>query len=365
MKVLLIAPLPPPVTGHSLVSQVLLGQLRGSYEVAAVNLSAGSMHDGRVTRRRITEVLKLVGQVWREQRTADVIYLTVSESLAGNFKDLLIYMVCWWRLPRMAVHLHGGSLRKVLFDHMPVIETINRTFISRLGAVIISGRAHVRIFDKMIEPRRVHIVPNFAQDALFLTDQQTVGKFAAAEPLRVLYLSAMSEAKGYKCLVDAYTALGPDEQCRLALDFAGRFESPDDEAQFRRQIAAYPGMRYHGFVDDERKQSLLAGSHVFCLPTMLFEGQPISILEAYASGCVVLTTGQEGIRDIFDDNVHGFEFEAGSPRALGVVLKRLIAEPQNLLSIARRNRNMAESRYRTASYTEALKRIFQCLAAPQ
>lgn len=362
MKVLFIAPFPPPVTGHSLVSQVLLDQLRGSYDVAAVNLSAGSLHDGRVTGRRIAEVLKLVGQVRREQRKAHVIYLTISESLAGNLKDVMIYAVCWSQLSRMVVHLHGGSLRKVLFDRMPMLERINRIFISRLGAVVISGGAHQRIFASLIEPGRVHIVPNFAQEALFVTDQQTVDKFSDTEPLRVLYLSAMTEAKGYQYLADAYAALSPDTQRRLALDFAGRFESPDDEARFRRRITAYPGMRYHGFVDDERKRSLLAATHVFCLPTTMFEGQPISILEAYASGCVVLTTGQDGIRDIFDSGVNGFEFDAGLASALEGVLTRLVNETQNLVSIARRNRSTAESHYRVASYTAALKSVFQHVA---
>jgi glycosyltransferase involved in cell wall biosynthesis len=97
----------------------------------------------------------------------------------------------------------------------------------------------------------------------------------------------------------------------------------------------------------------------------MFEGQPISILEAYASGCVVLATGQEGIRDIFDNGVNGFEFNAGSTSALQGVLTRLPKEPQNLLSIARRNRSTAESCYRVASYTAALKSIFQHVAMPE
>jgi glycosyltransferase involved in cell wall biosynthesis len=172
----------------------------------------------------------------------------------------------------------------------------------------------------------------------------------------------MTEAKGYQYLADAYSALSPNIQRRLALDFAGRFESPDDEARFRRQIAPYSGIRYHGFVDDVRKRSLLAATHVFCLPTTMFEGQPISILEAYASGCVVLATGQEGVRDIFDDGVNGFEFDAGSVSALECALTRLVNETQSLLSIARRNRSTAQSNYRVASYTAALKSIFQHVA---
>ena len=64
----------------------------------------------------------------------------------------------------------------------------------------------------------------------------------------------------------------------------------------------------------EKKRRLFAEAHVFCLPTYYsyYEGQPISILEAYASGCVVITTDHGGICDIFKDKINGFRVEKRS-----------------------------------------------------
>ena len=136
MKILLIAPLPPPVTGHSLASQVLLDGLAGVHETAVVNLSVGSLNDGRVTVRRIREVGKILLAVWRKNRSADAIYFTISESRAGNLKDLFVYLACAGRLGRVFVHLHGGTIGRELFDRHPAWRKINASFIKRLGGVI-------------------------------------------------------------------------------------------------------------------------------------------------------------------------------------------------------------------------------------
>ena len=128
MNILFIAPLPPPITGHALASQVFLDELRQTHNVEAVNLSVGTRHDGTVTVRRLLEVAKVLVDVWRRQRRTGAIYLTISESVAGNLKDVLIYQLCAARLSRMYIHLHGGSIGKLLFDRHPLLRRINARF---------------------------------------------------------------------------------------------------------------------------------------------------------------------------------------------------------------------------------------------
>jgi len=359
MKILLIAPLPPPVTGHSLASQVLMESLAGVHEATAVNLSLGSLNDGRVTVRRILEVGKVLLAVWRERRRADAIYFTISESRAGNLKDLFIYLVCLGRLDRVFVHLHGGTIGRELFDRHPWWRRINALFITRLGGVIISGPAHLGVFAGMIDRERIHMVPNSAEDALFVEEQDVLAKFADTRPIRVLYLSSMTVEKGYLDLADAWLRLGPEQRRRMHLDFAGRFDADADRRAFETKIAGIEGVRYRGLVDANEKRQLFRQAHVFCLPTRMFEGQPISILEAYASGCVVLTTGQHGIRDVFGDNVNGFEMVAGSAESIGAALGRLLDGVEQLRHIAVANRRVASERYRSSTFTAALIGILE------
>jgi glycosyltransferase involved in cell wall biosynthesis len=359
MRILLIVPLPPPVTGHSLASQTLVDGLAGRHDTEVVNLSVGSLNDGRVTARRIREVGKVLLSVWRRKDRGDAIYLTISESRAGNLKDLLIYVLCIGRLNRVFIHLHGGTIGRELFARHPGWRRVNAWFINRLAGVIISGPSHSEIFSGMIDRGRIHVVPNSADDDLFVPEADVLRKFADPEPLRVLYLSSMTPDKGYLDLADAWFALAPDVRRRLQLDFAGRFDAAADRTAFERRIAGVEGVRYHGLVDPEQKRRLFAQAHLFCLPTRMFEGQPISILEAYASGCAVLTTGQRGIRDVFTDGVNGFEVRAGSAPAIAAGLNRAVGDIDRLRRMAVENRRAAGQRYRSSTFTTELTRILE------
>jgi glycosyltransferase involved in cell wall biosynthesis len=169
----------------------------------------------------------------------------------------------------------------------------------------------------------------------------------------------MTPPKGYLDLVDAWLGLDPGVRRRIQLDLAGRFDVEADRVAFLRRIDGVEGVRYHGFVDPEHRRCLFAQAHVFCLPTRMFEGQPISILEAYAAGCVVLTTGQRGIRDVFTDGLNGFEVIEGSAASLAAGLTRTLADLEGLRQMAVANRRTAAERYRPAMFTGALTRILE------
>ena len=361
MRILFIAPLPPPVTGHSLASLVLRDALAPHHTVDVVDLSVGSANDGSVSTLRIVEVLRVLWAVLRK-RNADVIYLTIAESVAGNIKDLLIYLLCVGRLSRVCIHLHGGTIGRELFERRPLLRWLNAAAIGRVGAVVISGDAHRGIFAAMIGPERTHLVPNFAQEQLFVSEAAIRAKFSDRRVLRVLYLSGMTTGKGYRDLADAYRALPAALRARITVEFAGRFDHDEERRAFEAEVADEPGMTYHGFVDDATKQRLFAEAHVFCLPSAFFEGQPISILEAYASGCLVIATGQAGIRDVFRDGTNGFEIAAHEPTTIGRAFARIVDAEEQLEAMALGNRAEAGAQYRTATFTGRMRRILEALA---
>jgi glycosyltransferase involved in cell wall biosynthesis len=357
MKILFIAPLPPPITGHSIVSKALLDELDKDYVVAVVNLSKDSFKEGLSSIKRIIDVIIMLCEVWYKKKNADAIYLTISESLAGNLKDLLIYLICFRSLSKMYIHLHGGSIKRLLWDRHGFLLCINKIFINKLAGVIISGKSHIDIFDGMIHRDKLYIVPNFAPDDLFLTEDEIRNKFSSTQQLRVLYLSNFIPQKGYNELIDAYLKLGNTMQRKVRIDFAGRFDSVVQENIFLKKIEGIAQIHYHGVVDDFQKRALFSEAHIFCLPTSFFEGQPISILEAYAAGCAVLTTGQAGIRDIFQPGINGFEIEEKSSASIKLVLAGIIEKPENLLHIAISNRMLASEKYRISIYNASMKKI--------
>ena len=363
MKILYIAPLPPPVTGQSLASQILLDELVRDHQVEVVNLSKQGFKQGVDSLERVFQIFAIIWEVFRRNRGCDVIYLTISESVAGNLKDLFIYLVCFGRLHRMVIHLHGGSFKKLLLDRFKSLFVLNRFFIRRLAASVVLGDSHAVIFDGLMDSKKIHVIPNFAEDYLFASQDEVKGKFAQVLPLRVLFMSNLIEGKGYQQLLDAYLGLRDKVQRLVELDFAGAFESQNLKDEFLARIQGHEGVTYHGVVAGAQKKAILARAHVFCLPTSLNEGQPISILEAYASGCVVVTTDQGGIRDIFSNGMHGYQVLANSADSIRRVLESMVENVQPLSQIALRNREAALVKYRTSSYNASLLEVITAIGA--
>jgi hypothetical protein len=59
MKILYIAPLPPPITGHSLASKVLLDELIKFHKVEIIDLSKDSFSEGIDGFKRIFQIIKI------------------------------------------------------------------------------------------------------------------------------------------------------------------------------------------------------------------------------------------------------------------------------------------------------------------
>ncbi len=358
MNILFIAPLPPPITGHSVASRVVLDHLKRTYDIEVINLSIGSLHDGAFTLRRALIVLGLIIKVFIAARRADRVYLTISESVAGNIKDLFFYFAVRRLLHCSVIHLHGGSFKQEILNRSVLLRKINQYFLSRVGSVILSGSSHLNIFDSLVTPDRIKIIPNFAKDTMFVESNTIEKNFnCSCNILRILYVSGMTPGKGYQILLDAYERLSDVSKSYVQLDFAGKFDDKFLENIFIDRIASLPMVNYHGVVEDDVKADLFSDAHFFILPTNFMEGQPISILEAYASGCVVLTTPRPGILDIFEDSVNGFIISSENSTSLSTIIESYCRDVTSLGHIAFYNHKIALENYQQRFFCERLEEV--------
>ena len=365
MRILFIGPLPEPITGQSVACHVLYKFLSAKHYVHLVNLSKGGFRQGVNSVYRVLEVLRIIWNVWRNCAKVDVIYFTVSESSAGNAKDLLVFMVCMPLLSRMAIHLHGGAgMRQIMGVEGGIVRIVNGFFLRRIGAVIVLGDSLRDIYSSYVPAERLYVIPNFAQDELFAHRDQVEKKFRIQSPLRLLFLSNLLPGKGHLELVQAYKSLNKDQQAVFTIDFAGSFEDKLQRDAFLSTIRDVPGLKYHGKVVGQAKLELFKQAHIFCLPTYYpYEGQPISILEAYASGCAVLTTAHSGIGDIFRDGKNGLQVEARSFEAIKSALNTAVGSGAFLLACALRNVQDAEVLYRSNRFNVEIEGVLYRLQA--
>jgi glycosyltransferase involved in cell wall biosynthesis len=366
MKILFIAPLPPPITGHSFASKIFLDYLVKYHQVQIVNLSKESFKSGFNSIERIIQIIKIFWEIWYKKRGVDTIYFTISESIAGSIKDLFIYFICFGSLDKMIIHLHGGAgMKEIMLNSNKIHYKINKYFISRLYGVVVLGKSHYDIYSSIFKKDKIYIVPNFASDELFLDNEEIIDKFKNLQPIRILFLSNFIEGKGYNELIEAYSLLDDNIKNNLIIDFAGGFESENQKNNFLQKVEKIAQFRYHGIVSGIEKKELFKSAHIFCLPTYYsYEGQPITILEAYASGCVVITTNHSGIHDIFCDKLNGFEVEKRSSNSIKNAIKQITIENDKLLPIALFNRAIAHKEFRTSIYCTALLRIIEEVKNP-
>jgi glycosyltransferase involved in cell wall biosynthesis len=361
MKILYIAPFPPPITGNSLAVDVFKNYLINFHCIDCIDLSKKSYKSGIISFSRISEIFKIFRQVFFKNKSSDVIYFSISQSFAGNLRDLLIFILCYRSLPKMIIHLHGGEgMRVILLEKHGLINKLNKWFLSHIKSVIILGQSHYEIYSKILPPHKINIVPNFAEDFLFTSENEIKNRFNNVKIIRFLFLSNFISSKGYLELLEAFFKLPDIYKSKISIDFAGDFNSTDSKKDFLERIANFEHITYHGLAKGEKKKSLFHNSHIFCLPTYYkYEGQPISILEAYASGCFVVTTNHGGICDIFSDEINGIEVKKRSVESIAQAMMQIIDDPEILLNVALHNYREATKKFRTSIYNNELKKLIE------
>lgn len=360
MKVLFIAAVHPVVGGQVRASKALLEALEDEKnDVTLINLGKESLKSGVDSLGRIFDIFKILVQVWKKRKNNDIIYLSLAESFSGNLRDLFIYTICYSSRHKIFVHMLGGTGMRAILNGNGIQQKINKFFLSKIAGVIIEGHMNFEAFARVISEDKIHVIPNFAEDYLFVNDQEIKDKFQKTDSIQILFLSNLLPGKGHDELADAFMSLEEDIKNKVNIVYVGGFDSDQNEKVFLEKIKDENRISFLGFIDGVKKRELLSQSQVFCLPTYYpFEGQPFSIFEAYAAGCVVITSNHSGIPYIFFDDKNGFMVEKKSIVSIQNAIKKLITQREHLIDIAYYNRKEAEEKYRASIFKRSFLEIF-------
>jgi glycosyltransferase involved in cell wall biosynthesis len=83
---------------------------------------------------------------------------------------------------------------------------------------------------------------------------------------------------------------------------------------------------------------------IFVLPS-LFEGLPVSVLEAFASGIAVVATKVSGTPEVVHDGINGFLVEPKNAKQLAEKLQILINDPILRKKFAENGKNLVKSQF--------------------
>jgi phosphatidylinositol alpha-mannosyltransferase len=148
---------------------------------------------------------------------------------------------------------------------------------------------------KTITSRHILIVPN----GIDLKKYTHGKKQKPPEDKTILYIGRLEKRKAVKYLLVAYALLKQkDPSYRLLIAGNGpdrtKLEDFIDEQSIK-------DVDFLGYVSEEDKLRLLQTSSVFCSPAMFGESFGIVLLEAMATGCVVVAGNNAGYSGVMTD----------------------------------------------------------------
>lgn len=317
MRLMMIGPFPPPIHGMSLANEMLYNGLRENHTVYNIDTKSGLILEDTQKQGNFN-LKKIFYAIWPIikgtavilfGRRLDVVYITPGQSNLGYIKYIPFMWAANVRSIPYFIHIHGGSFR----DEYDKISGIKRKLINyslkRLAGAIVLGDSLKYMFQGLIPDEKIYICENGVEDDIFATEEEIekkVAQYDADDTIRILYLSNLLKTKGILDLFEAVKLLN-NRNIKVHLDVAGSIE-PEIEDEVNRYLSELgETVQYHGVVTGQKKKELLLGNYIFCLPTYYpNEGQPISILEAMACGCAIVTTNQGGIKDIVNSDYGSF-----------------------------------------------------------
>jgi glycosyltransferase involved in cell wall biosynthesis len=206
------------------------------------------------------------------------------------------------------------------------------------------------MFNKLLEngfdPQKTHHLPLFVPQSL-------LGEPDLNQPMGVyfLFLGRLDIDKGIYPLIEA---------CRLVprakVVLAGRVEEPikSDLIDHLPENVRYVGMKTGVELDELRRNSL-----AFVLPSLWYENQPFSVLEAFAYGKPVIASRLGGISELVGDDERGILVPPANPGLLAAAMEQAVQNPDMLMEKGHKARKYVIANHSPETHYAHLFDIYQ------
>lgn|GEM_PF-1194616 len=173
-----------------------------------------------------------------------------------------------------------------------------------------------------------------------LVDPSSAGLVGTSLAKTVLFIGQLIPRKGILQLLAAWLELPKETRQRCRLLLVG-------DGPLREQVEAFirerhlDSVEFIGQIPYARVKELLSTADLFVLPTLedLFS---LTVVEAMASGCAVVTTPFNGARELVDEGRNGWVVDPSVPGALTATLQRGLSSETDLLTMGLAARSRVE-----------------------
>ena len=190
-----------------------------------------------------------------------------------------------------------------------------------------------------VDPSKIHVKANS-------TDNIT-NDIPADQREGYLYIGRLSAEKGVDVLIRAFNQLENQE-----LKIIGTGEMEEELKKLAGPNIRFLGTREKPFVQDQLKRT-----KALVFPSIVYEGLPNTILEAYSASTPVIASDIDNINSIVTDGHNGMLFKLGDSDSLAQYILDFEAEPRPM--IYANARSTFEQYYSHDRNFEALLSVYQ------
>ncbi|GGG20956.1 hypothetical protein GCM10011344_22150 [Dokdonia pacifica] len=353
-SILIIGPFPEPTTGVSLANKVVRDILKEqpNYKVASINTSYSRFDEaiGKFSFHKLFFNLSFYPKAYKILFNK-TIYITPGQTFFGVIKYTAFIVLSTLLRKEIIIHVHGNHLGNEYKILKGFKKKLFYYLLSKTTKGIVLSKSLKGNMTPFIAAEKVKVLPNFAEDYLLKTTTEK-----SFEKLQIIYLSNLMEEKGIFDLLDAL-ALLEENKIPYEAKIAGAIDHTQKE-EIEKRFSKLQHTTYVGIVKGNDKNDLLNWGTVFVLPTYYkMEGQPISILEAMATGNVILTTAHAGIPDVVTDGIHGRFFEKKNPKELYKSLTYFDTNKKELSQISDANKQYFKEHFTRLQFKQRLLEI--------
>ena len=359
-RILLIGPLPNPTTGVSLANQIVVDNLhsQSDFSIRFINTSFYKFDEnlGAFSLSKFFFNLKLALYSYKILKS-DIVYITPGQTFFGVLKYGFFITLTSLLNKQLITHIHGNYLGKEYRNLKGIKKKIFKILLNKTSKGIVLSESLIDNMSPFIKDEHIHVLYNFVENYLFV-DREDINRKLANPTPRIIFLSNLMEEKGIFELLEAFNILEA-EGFEYKAQIAGNIDAKHVH-KTEKLFKSLKHVDYVGVVSGNQKKTLLLWGNIFILPTYYeMEGQPISILEAMATGNVVLTTNHAGIPDVFKDAVNGYYVDKKSPVDIASKIKMTTRNTTLANKIRVENHLTAKTKYRVDNFIENMVKIFK------
>ena len=187
--------------------------------------------------------------------------------------------------------------------------------------------------------KNVVVIPNGADVDKF--DQVNVPK---SNNFKIIWVGRFHPQKGLTYLLDALNLIKIQlKENRVEINLIGFGEIESELKDKSRKLGLEEIVKFRGKIFGEEVIKEFKSSHLFVLPS-LYEGQPLTLLEAWAAKLPVLVTDVGGNKDFVIEEENGYIVPAKDANALAQALLNAISNNQ-LENMGKSGHNLVKSKY--------------------